>query len=709
MKCCLVMIVAWVCGGVVNAEIDFDTEVVPLLSKAGCNAASCHGGAAGQAGFRLSLFGGDPQFDYRTIVHELSGRRINHGHPTDSLFLAKPTGRVDHGGGEVLNSGGDAEATLIRWIAAGTPRLNLRRLERLEVTPLAFVADAAPADFRLNVVAVFDDGIRRDVTSDAVYVSQNDSAVSVDADGNAVVAVPGRHALIVRFGGLVKSVSVTTPIGDDEIDLPSESNNNWIDGHINATLLALRLAPAPQANDARFIRRLSLDLTGRLPLPSDVERFVQDANSAKRAQLVDRFLASDLFVQYWTHRLATFLRLRKPGTDGVAAVAFYDWLRLQVAADVGWNRMAASLVMSEGDTHQPGAATVHRFFATARDEAEYMSEVLMGVRLRCANCHNHPLDQWTQDDYHGLAAIFARLERGQHVRFSGRGNVIHPRTGTAATARIPGVRFIDAGEDERQPFVDWLEQPDNPYFATAMVNRVWESLMGRGLVSPVDDLRSTNPPSHPDLLRRLSQFFVENDFQFRPLIRLICNSAAYARDSSLRPSDHSNGQFYASAVMKPLSAEVLADAIADVTGVADDYNGVDRAIDVIDRTTSSKILQFLGQCLPDQACSAGSVTATANANARGIASKLHLMNGELLNTKLSHGDGRLARLIKKQTSTRALVHEFYLRAFSRPPSQQELSEWVGRINAVAGKDEKNERYEDFLWAILNCHEFTTNR
>jgi len=489
--------------------------------------------------------------------------------------------------------------------------------------------------------------------------------------------------------------------------------NNWIDDEINETLRLLRLTPARAADDESFLRRLSLDLTGRLPTPSQVQRFVTDDEPSKRTRLIESMLDSDGYVEYWTHRLAIQLRLRKPGDDGVAANAFYGWLQQSVDADTGWNTIVTALVTSEGDTHQNGAATVHRFFAGPREEAEYMSEVLMGVRLRCANCHNHPLDQWTQDDYHGLAAIFAGYQLARDVRFTENGSVIHPRTESDAIPRIPGEHFLPADADNRHAFADWLTQTNNPTFAKAMVVRVWDALMGRGLITPIDDLRQTNPASHPGLVDRLSVFFAENGYQLRPLIRLICESSAYQRAAATgASSSESSSRFYSHAFRKPLSAEVLADAIGDVTGVIRGaVNGEARFIQVVDRGTTSDRLQFLGQCLPGENCSA------PVGDARGIASKLHLMNGELLNRLLMDDEGRLQQMLRDETATGDLVRDFYRRALSRSPTENELSNWVARIDSghsQSGHSPKNaaqqkaERSQDFLWALLNCHEFTTN-
>ena len=689
----------------VNAtEIDFDTEIVPLLSKAGCNAASCHGSAAGQAGFRLSLFGGDPAFDYRTIARELSGRRINLARPSDSMIILKSTAQIDHGGGDILKPDGESAKTIQQWIAEGAHRLRLRKLNRLIVEPREYFTDSIPASVQLTVTAVFDDGDRQDVTRQTVYVSQNESALTVDEFGLAKITSQGQHSAILRFAGKVAVVSIITPIGSTPVTHSEITSRNWIDEEINEKLHQLRIAPTSSTTDPSFLRRVSLDLTGQLPSKSQYEEFITDTNPDKRAAKIDELLGSRQFIDYWTHRIALHMRIRKPGNDSVAINALYAWIRDSVADDTGWDKIARTVLLSEGDSHLNGAATVHRFFSTSREQAEYISEVLMGIRLRCANCHNHPLDDWTQDDYHGLAAIFAGVERNREVRFVPSRNIIHPRTGEHAIPRIPGDRFLSSTQDGRPEFASWLTQHDNPFFAKAIAGRVWQALMGNGLVSPVDDLRTTNPASHSRLFSRLASFFAKNNFQLRPLIRLICNSAAYQR-SSFTPEDSTNNsaqRFYACAIQKPLSAEVLADAISDVTGVADDFNGVGRAINVVDRATSSNRLQFLGQCLPGESCT------TPNGSNRGIASKLHLMNGELLNAKIINESGRLQQLLRNDVPISDLVSDFYVQALCRLPTDRELTDWVKRLSAT-GKVQKREQCEDFLWALLNCHEFTNNQ
>ena len=692
------------CASAQAAEaIDFDTEIVPLLSKAGCNAASCHGSAAGQAEFRLSLFGGDADFDYRSIVNEFEGRRIDHTSPADSLLLAKPTGVLEHGGGEVIDSNSETAQIIARWIEQGATHRRFRALDHIVVSPTSFETNQVPAEFQLEVVAHFDDHSERLVTDDTIFISQNDNAVSIDAAGHVAIRKPGQHTVLVRFADQVRAVTIVSPLGATMPVLPESSRRNWIDDEVNAKLVALRLSPAGPVSDSTFLRRVSLDLTGRLPTPEMVRQFSQAGSADKRTELVDLLLNSDEFIEFWTHRLATQLRVQTPGADTIASEALYEWLRMQVADYVGWDQVARQLVVSTGDTHQVGAATVHRYFPTAREEAEYMSETLMGVRLRCANCHNHPLDRWTQDDYHGLAAVFAGLERGQIVRWAASGEVTHPRTGDAALAKLPGERLLPSDLDgPREAFAVWLTSHENPYFAKAMAGRVWEALMGRGLVSPVDDLRATNPPTHPALLDRLAAEFAADGYRLRPLIRSICNSAAYQRGRHTGDTNPPDDRFYSQSLSKALSAEVLVDAISDVTGVPDNYDGTTRAINVIDRTVSAVKLEFLGQCLPGEACQ------TEQTSGRGIAAHLHLMNGSLLNDKIQDPNGRLARLLQSQSSTDQIVREFYLRALNRMPSEEELAGWVDRIDSAENSNMRAARLEDFLWALLNCHEFSTN-
>ncbi|MBP86944.1 MAG: hypothetical protein CMJ64_09530 [Planctomycetaceae bacterium] len=680
--------------------VDFDTEVVPILTKAGCNAAACHGSAAGRGGFKLSLFGGDTSWDYDEIVYRLEGRRVNLARPETSLLISKPTEQINHEGGYRLEFEGPGATSMTRWIAEGARRVTARRLTRVTAEPSESLM-ALGQNARVSVSATFDDGTTRDVTKLAVYTAADPGAIEVDGSGGLKVLRRGRHTVVIRFLAEVLTIQLTVPLSDGPIDLAEAPRRNWIDDEVLTTLEALRVEPSAQANDARLLRRTTLHLTGRLPTPEAIRSYLVNEDPAKHVQLVDRLLDSSEFVDYWTYRLAKLLRIKPGPKNSPATKAFHFWVREQLTKGVGWDRIAAELLTAEGDTHEDGPANFYLVAGDARAQAEYVSELLMGVRLRCANCHNHPLDRWTQDDYHGLSAVFARVERGRNVRVVSRGEVIHPATGEAAVARVPGERFLDADADSRQEFANWLTDEENQYFGRAMVNRIWKALMGRGLIEPTDDLRATNPPTHPKLLDRIAEDFVANGHSIRHTIRLMTNSAAYARDSQATSANESDELFYSHALTVPLEAEVLADAIADVTGVAESYGEQPlgtRAITLFTRPESES-LQILGRCDRADSCESNDQASG------GLATKLHLLNGPLLNRRITDQQGRLRRLIAQDTGLSEIAEDFYLRGLGRLPTWPEVAYWLKQFDDASDREQM---LEDFVWSLLNSKEFLTN-
>jgi hypothetical protein len=686
----------------VSPEVDFDTDVVPILTKAGCNAAACHGAAAGRGGFKLSLFGGDAAHDYDEIVHQLEGRRINLTSPETSLVVTKPTEQIEHGGGYRFEFEGPEAELLTRWVQQGARRLHTRKLAKVEASPATSLV-ALNDQIDLRVTAAFDDGRERDVSKLAVYTSADPAAVEVDELGRLKVLRRGRHVVIIRFLSEVLTVQVTVPLAEAPVDLSQSPRQNWIDDEVVKTLESLRLPPSPQADDAMLLRRVTLHLTGRLPTPERVRSYLGDDTPEKYQELVDRLLESGEFVEYWSYRLGKLLRVRPQRNDVAATKAFHFWLRQQLQDGRGWNKMAAELLTAEGDTHEYGPANFYLVAGDARAQAEYVSELLMGVRLRCANCHNHPLDRWTQDDYHGLAAIFAKIERGRNVRLTTRGEVIHPASGEPAVARIPGAKFLEDKADGRREFAEWLNDEDNAYFARAIVNRLWKALMGRGLIEPTDDLRSTNPPTHPELLDRLADDFVANGYSLRHTIRGIVSSAAYARSSVSTAMNESDTRFYSHAVVTPLEAEVLADAITDVTGVAEQFGQQPLGTRAIELFTPAKseTLDVLGRCSRADSCEASESTTG------GLTTKLHLMNGPLLNRRIADPKGRLHQMRKDGSSSGKIVDEFYFLAFGRKPRWEEAAFWVSQI--AGDEAEQVAVLEDFVWALLNSNEFLSNR
>ncbi|MCO6454111.1 MAG: DUF1553 domain-containing protein [Pirellulaceae bacterium] len=689
-------------------QVDFDTEVLPLLTSAGCNAAACHGAFGGRGGFQLSLFGANPAADHASIVFQYEGRRVNLADPASSLLLLKPSGFVDHAGDLRLPDDGDGYRLVTLWIQQGARRQAARQLAKLRVEPGELLVPAVPATVEFRVRADFTDGTHRDVTPVAVVNSTDETSVAVGRPGQVTLLRRGQHVVLVRYLSAIRTVRLVAPLGEQPLAEPAAEGSNWIDEVIDERRRVLRLPASPPARPEQLLRRVTLDLTGRLPTPAEYAAYLSDAEPRRYERLVERLLQSDAFTQYWTFRLCRWLRVRSQPQDSAGVEAFAEWVRRQVAGPFSWPQMVAELVAADGDSHVHGPANFHRFTGNPRDQAEYVSEVLMGVRLRCANCHDHPLDRWTQDDYHGLAAIFARLERGRVVREAPRGEVIHPLTETPARPRIPGEDFLDGFEGGRRALAGWLTAERNPYLARALVNRLWRAMLGRGLVEPVDDLRETNPATHPELLGRLADDFLRHGGDVRRTLRQIALSAAYQRSGRPLPENAADDRFYSHALEVPLEAEVLADAIADVTGVALELPGQPagtRAVALLDGRLTAPSLDVLGRCAAGESCE----SATA---AGGLAQRLHLLNGPLVNQPVIAQNGHLQTWLRQGRSTRQIIQDLYQRALCREPAAGELDFWLSRIPGEAGDgdaadDPRAPLLEDFLWSLLNSREFVT--
>ena len=483
-------------------------------------------------------------------------------------------------------------------------------MESVEISPQKHVITDNENSIQLRSNVHFSDGTTKDVTRWTVFTPEDTSAIEIDTS-TAVAKVHrrGRHIILARYLTEVVPIELIAPLNDipvhnihrsDNTQTSPESVDTSIDGEILKLLSTLRLPASPFADDVTFLRRVTLDLTGRIPTSDTVTAFLADSNVKKRETLVDTLLQSDEFNEYWTLQLAKLLRIGASDRNTQGTFVYHQWLSEQISGGVGYDQMAHSVILATGNSHEVGPANFYRTVNGPREQAEFMSELFMGARLRCANCHNHPLDKWTQDDYHGLAAIFAKIEGGQVVKVKSSGEVIHPATRETAVPRIPGTRFLPADiADGRVELVDWLTSPDNPYFAKAIVNRLWKAMMGRGLVEPVDDFRSTNPATHPELLTELADDFVAHDYDLRWTLRRIALSKAYARSSNALPQNKSDDRFYSHALKKPLAPEVLADAISDVLGVpgayGDEPEGT-RSVSLFDPNTESDALDILGRC-----------------------------------------------------------------------------------------------------------------
>lgn len=687
-----------------NPAVDFDTQIMPILTQAGCNSGACHGAAVGRGGFALSLYGSNPALDFAAITQQWEGRRINLSRPDRSLFLRKPIADIDHGGDQRFAHDSEAAEIIRKWIQQGAQRHQQRQLVQVTITPDDVLVNDAGGQFSVSVTARFDDGTASDVTSWSVLTPDDPAALEVAGDGLILVRRPGRHLLLVRYLDRVLPVHATLPYSTQSIDFDDSPSKNRIDEVINDQLARLALPPSPAADDATFLRRVTLDLTGRLPTLEQTQAYLADNSTLRKTVLVDTLLASPEFIDYWTYEFGKLLRLRPIGNDRQAALTFAAWLRKQLEEGTPYDDVARTLLTAEGDSHTNGPATFHRVISGAREQAEFVSELFLGVRLRCANCHDHPLDHWTQDDYHGLAAIFARIQRGPIVSVGHQGEISHPRNGEAAVPRIPGTRFLGADGDQRSVLADWMTSPDNPLFARAIVNRLWRQMMSRGLVEPVDDLRATNPGTHPQLLDWLADDFVNHGYDLRHTLRRIASSAAYQRSSQPTDGNRIDDRFFSRYFTEPLEPEVLADAVADVTGTAFDYGGQPtgtRAIDLIDPHTSAPSLDVLGRCDREGGCE-------SSASAGGVTVKLHLLNGDFLNQAIIDDRGRLHQLLVADDNDGSLIDEFYLRGLTRPPNAAERTFWRDEFATAKTLQQRTALAEDFLWGLLSSREFMTN-
>ena len=692
-------------------RVDFENDLIPVFTKFGCNAGACHGAAAGRGEFNLSLFGGNPQADYKAIVRQFAGRRVNLMRPEESLIILKPTAQTKHGGGQVLDENGEGAQLLHSWIQQGAHYETLRHLERVKISPQKQVISNLENPIQLRATAHFSDGTREDVTRWTVFTPEDTSAIAIDAAAVAKVRRRGRHIILARYLTEVVPIEFISPLnevpGQRKTHTSSESADISIDSEILKLLSTLRLPVSPAADDATFLRRVTLDLTGRLPTPDAVTAFLTDSDTNKRETLVDALLDSDEFNEYWTLQLAKLLRIRSEGGNAQGAFVYHQWLAQQIRDGIGYDQIARSVILATGDTHEIGPANFYRTVDSAGEQSEFMSELFMGARLRCANCHNHPLDRWTQDDYHGLAAIFAKIEaNGQVIKVKPAGAVIHPATREKAIPRIPGDRFLPADTaDGRAALVDWLIGADNPYFAKAIVNRLWKAMMGRGLVEPVDDFRATNPATHPELLTELTTDFVAHGYDLRWTLKRITLSEAYARSANTLSQNATDDRFYSHALQKPLAPEVLADALSDVLGVPDTYGNEPegtRAVSLFDPNTESDALDILGRCSRETSCES-SIQATD-----GLQRKLHLFNGDLLNARIGVPGSRLDRLVSVGKSPMEVVRAFYLAALSRHPTDTEQQFWAQHIDVNATANSQRAVLEDMVWSLLTCNEFVTN-
>lgn len=708
--CLAVLLVPTLCFAA--APPSFARDVVPAMTKSGCNIGACHGSFQGRGGMQLSLLGYDPIADYETLFLTGRGRRVNTSSPAESLLLRKASGAMPHGGGLRMRPDTEAYRILHDYIANGLARPTVADPVVVEIVVSPKTLTLAPgATANLNVSARWSDGEVRDVTKWALFDSQNRQTVEIDGAGLVTPQRPGLSAVTAKFSGQVAAVPVSIPYGAPTT-LADFQPLNRVDEFAVASWRQLGATPAPAASDAEYLRRVYLDLIGLLPTPEEVRAFVTDSSPDKRLSVVDKLLERPEYVDLWTLRYSDLLRVhtRFLGDKGVAS--FRGWIRQSVRDNKPLDQWVKELVVSQGNLFTNGPVAFYFVDEKPEELAETTAQVFLGIRLQCTKCHHHPNEVWSQNDYYGLAAFFTRLEKkdtNDQGRFGGsrslrpvEKDMPNRQLTMAAKPKVLGRDVpaeLTSPADIRRDLATWLTARDNPFLARNFANRYWAWLIGRGLVEPVDDMRATNPPSHPELLSYLEREFIEHNYDPKHLIRLICKSAVYQRAAELTPARDQDGMLLTHRVPRRLPAEVFLDVINQACGTNEGFTGLPetvRAAELPDPTVPSHFLTTFGRPIRNSPCEC------ARGSQPDLSQALLLLNSPTLHGKLTHAEGRLTKLLAAGKNDDELTDDLYLATLSRLPTSEER-QTIRELLATAPA--KLEVWQDVLWTLLNSAEF----
>jgi hypothetical protein len=698
-----------------DIPVSFSREIVPILTKAGCNQGACHGAQHGRGGFKLSLLGFDPAFDYPQIVQSAEGRRVVLSDPERSIILLKPTLTMEHKGGERFKVHSREYNFLKNWLEDGAPEPNAKDplVTGLEIWPAKRILVPGEQQ-QILVKATWQDGRTEDVTAVAQFDSLNEAVAAVDANGLVTAKGLGETHIMVRFAGQATVVQITLPYARLQ-KAPAFAANNFIDEKLQAKWKELGLTPSALCSDEDFFRRIHLDAIGTMPAPADIKAFLADKSADKRQKAIDKVLNRAEFVDFWALKWGDLLRINRDFLKERGMWSFHNWVRAAIRENKPVDQMVRDIITAQGSTYTEGPANFFMVSRSPSDWSETTSQLFLGVRLGCARCHHHPFEKWSQDDYYGMSAFFVRLgtkgskEFGifggeQVVYLKAAGEQGHPRKGGIVQPHpLDGPAMIDP-IDRRFQLAKWLTAPKNPFFARNMVNRFWGYMMGRGLVEPLDDMRATNPASNPELLDALAGDFVKNKFQLKHLLKTIMNSRAYQLSAKSTPGNKADAAnvHYTRFTVRRLTAEQLADAIDFATETREKYKGLPlgtRAIQLPDSRVPSFLLDVFGRPSRQITCEC---ERTVQPN---IAQALHLLNGEFLNTKIAAPTGRIEKLMKAKTPLPQIVDEIYLVTLSRLPRTEERTRV---LELIAEAPNQREGVQDLLWTLLNSREFLFN-
>ena len=699
-------------GSAAPRRLNFANDIEPILSRFGCNASGCHGKAEGQNGFKLSVFGFDPSADYAALTKESRGRRVFPAAPEQSLLLRKMTGQMPHGGGARIPAGSTDYETIRAWIAAGMPigSLDDPTVASIRVEPRDRILTPRGRQ-RLRVMARFTDGREADVTHLAKFQSNNDALAAVQPGGLVLAGdAPGEAAIMASFLNAVDTFRLVVPRAGRIEPYPAVPENNFIDRLVFRKLRTLNILPSDLTDDAEYLRRVYLDVIGTLPTPTEARRFLDDKWPDRRARLVEELLHRPEYADFWALQWADLLRVDRAALGPKRAYAYYKWIRDSVEANRPLDEFAHALITAEGPLREVAPANFYKVVAKPGQTASTLSQVFLGIRIACAECHHHPFDRWSQDDYYGMTAFFTGVavkNAGGVEALAGMGlaQTRNPRTGVDIFAHPLGEKTPtkrDAG-DRRAELADWLTSSRNPWFARNLANRVWAHFLDRGLVEPVDDVRATNPPSNPELLDALADYLVQNKYDLHALIRVITASRVYQLSSQPNATNERDEQNYSRARFKRLGAEVLLDMVSQTTGVPERFAGAPpgtRAIQLWDSKVPHYFLKAFGRPERVSACEC------ERNHEPSVAQVLHLLNAPAIHAKLTHAGGYVAKLAKRQRADEPLVEELYLTFFSRRPQEKERQAALAYMQEHKAK--RREAVEDLAWSMVNSLEFIFN-
>ncbi len=706
-----------------DPAISFRRDVMPVFMTAGCNAGGCHGASRGKDGFRLSLFGFDPEGDHFRLTREQVGRRINLAMPEESMLITKNIGTAPHTGGKIFTKDSEMCQTLLRWLDAGAPNdppgpdgkplpSDARDCTGIEILPNSLLLEGPGNKFKISVRAHFKDGTDRDITSMTLFMTSNESSAKIEKDGTIVTGQRGEAFILARYDVYSVGCSVSVIPAGLKYEWPNVEEKNWVDGLVHNKLKALRMLPSGLCDDETFLRRANLDLVGLLPTSSEVKAFVADKDPQKREKKIDQLIAQDGFTDMWALKWSELLQLRSGqnvNEGSYKAVAnYYNWLRDKLGRNEPLNKVAAELISASGSNLENPAANYYQLETDPLKLAEDTAQTFFGTRIQCAQCHNHPFDRWTMTDYRGFVAFFTQIGRKQGedprekiIFNSGGGESRHPVTNEVIPPKFLGGDKPDCtGKDRRQVLADWISSPQNPYFPQHLANLIWAQYMGRGIVEPVDDVRVSNPPSNLALMEGLAKKIAEYNFDLKKIVRDVCTSRTY--QLSTRPNDTNSldDRNFAKATIRRMRAEVMLDCITQVTETKDKYRGLPlggRAVQVPDGRTTDYFLTTFGRSDRQVICSREEVGPT-------LSQALHLINGTTVESKIQQG-GVIKKLMDQKLSSREIAAELYLRCFGRQPTEQELVKLEQHWGVT---EEQPKVYTDIFWALMNAKEFMFN-